>query len=207
MFKRRTYYQRPDDSARGWRDATQAHALKFSAAAAMETQGDNELSFTSPKYIPSDRTCVGFVDVVGFSQMMQSDEDRTYQRWVSLRSEILVPLLKKHDGQLVKSMGDGLLVTFKQAANGVRWVRDVQMQSRRRRHGLMLRAALNYCRVLRDEGDLIGDGVNIAARLQEHAPAGGALLTDSVREQIADLIAKLEHKPAPANRSPIIPNS
>lgn len=186
MFKRRTYYQRPDDSARGWRDATQAHAIKLSAVAGMETQADEELSFTSPNCTPSNWTCVGFVDVVGFSQMMQSDEDRTYQRWASLRSEILIPLLKQHDGQLVKSMGDGLLVTFEQAADGVRWVRDVQMQSRRRRHGLMLRAALNYCRVLRDEGDLIGDGVNIAARLQEHAPVGGALLTDSVREQITD---------------------
>lgn len=134
----------------------------------------------------SHRACVCFVDVVGFSQMMQSDEDGTYRRWISLRSETLLPLLSDHGGILVNSTGDGVLVTFDRPADAARWVRDVQAESRRRRHGLMLRTALNYCRVLRDGDDLLGDGVNIAARLQEHAPAGGAIMTDAVRQRIAD---------------------
>ncbi|MDK3075269.1 tetratricopeptide repeat protein [Sedimentitalea sp. JM2-8] len=77
-------------------------------------------------------------------------------------------------------------MTFDKPVDAVRWVREVQMESRRRRHGLMLRAALNYCRVLRDGNDLLGDGVNIAARLQEHAPVGGVILTEAVREWIVD---------------------
>lgn len=186
MFQQQTYYEHANASAHGQRSKPKDGAPQSPVVALPEGQVSNQFSFDVQKTDTSHRTCVGFVDVVGFSQMMQSDEDGTYQRWISLRSEIVLPKLEEHGGMLVKSTGDGIFVTFDQPVNAVRWVRDVQMESRRRRHGLMLRAALNFCRVLRDGSDLIGDGVNIAARLQEFAPAGGAILTNAFYQQIGD---------------------
>lgn len=186
MLQGRKDLQQGGISERARRGVTQARS--DAPPAGPQDAGDAALADGSEtQHRPdSHRACVCFVDVVGFSQMMQSDEDGTYRRWISLRSETLLPLLSDHGGILVNSTGDGVLVTFDRPADAARWVRDVQAESRRRRHGLMLRAALNYCRVLRDGDDVLGDGVNIAARLQEHAPAGGAIMTDAVCQRIAD---------------------
>ncbi|WP_170604192.1 adenylate/guanylate cyclase domain-containing protein [Ruegeria arenilitoris] len=131
--------------------------------------------------------CVSFVDVVGFSALMRKDEESTFFRWVDMRQELVMPLLKEFGGSLVKSTGDGILATFDNPEAAVRWGQELQIQARQRRQGLALRISLNYCRVLRDGQDLLGDGVNVAARLQEHVAAGGIILTQSVQDNISHL--------------------
>lgn len=130
--------------------------------------------------------CVAFIDVVGFSALMHADEESTFHRWTDLRDQVVAPLIREFAGTMVKSTGDGILATFPDPVEAVRWSRDVQTQARRRRQSLALRVALNYCPVLRDGDDLLGDGVNIAARLQEHVDAGGVILTQAVENQLSD---------------------
>lgn len=129
--------------------------------------------------------CVCFVDVVGFSALMHENEERTFHRWTDLRDGMVLPLVEEFGGSVVKSTGDGILVTFADALSGVRWSAELQARARQRRQGLALRVSLNYCPVLPDGGDLLGDGVNIAARLQEHVEGGGVILTGSVQDRIA----------------------
>lgn len=130
--------------------------------------------------------CVSFVDVVGFSAMMHEDEEGTYHKWTDLREDVVLSLLDAFGGSLVKSTGDGILSTFPDALTGLRWSREVQRQARHRRQGLALRISLNFCQVYRDKDDLAGDGVNIAARLQEHAASGGIIFTEAVFKEISE---------------------
>ncbi len=154
------------------------------------------LSVASPEVsnLKRDTLCVSFVDVVKFSTLMHANEEDAFRRWTELREDLIVPLIQQFGGTLIKSTGDGLLVTFPDPAEGVRWSREVQTQARRRRQSLALRVSLNYCPVLRDGDDLLGDGVNIAARLQEHVSSGGVILTQAVQNQISGL-ADIEANP------------
>ncbi|MCV2891351.1 tetratricopeptide repeat protein [Ruegeria aquimaris] len=131
------------------------------------------------------KICVGFVDVVGFSKLMHADEEGTFYRWTDLREEVVLPLMLQQGGKLVKLTGDGILATFDDPVAAVRWGRELQIKARARRQGLSLRISLNFCRVMRDGNDLLGDGVNIAARLQEFVSAGGIIWTQSVQDRIS----------------------
>jgi adenylate cyclase len=139
----------------------------------------------NPATAERQRLCVSFIDIVGFSALMHDDEEGTYWKWAGLRDEMVIPLLASFGGTLIKSTGDGILATFTDAVSGARWSREVQRLARQRRQGLALRISLNLCRVIRDSDDLLGDGVNIAARLQEHAANGGVIITEAVAAEIA----------------------
>ena len=138
--------------------------------------------------------CLAIVDVVGFSAMMRADEEGTFHRWTGLREELILPLLASHGGVLVNTTGDGIFATFTNPVDGVKWSRELQSKARQRRQGLSMRVSLNYCTVLRDGKDLLGDGINVAARLQELTPTGGVVLTQSVQEEIKDH-AEFETRP------------
>jgi adenylate cyclase len=161
-------------------------AAAIISASARESRPDalGEASPAPQTALHRQRVCVTFVDIVGFSAMMNRDEEQTFHKWTGLREGVLMPLLKSHGGTLIKSTGDGILGTFPDAVSGARWGQEVQRRARRERQGLALRISLNFCSVLRDGEDLIGDGVNIAARLQEHAKAGGIIVTESVYREI-----------------------
>ena len=140
---------------------------------------------------PTDQTldtsgylCVAFVDVVGFSAQMNADERGTFQRWTGMREEVVLPLLARFGGVLIKSTGDGILATFKNVVPAVEWSVELQAAARQRRQGMALRVSLNFCKVMWDGVDLLGNGVNVAARLQEHASPGGVILTQSVQDAI-----------------------
>lgn len=130
---------------------------------------------------------IAFIDVVGYSALMSRDEDRTHARWQALRREVIEPRLEAHRGSLVKSTGDGVLVEFSSVLNAVGWSRDVQAAAREAGEAaageslpqLELRIAVHLCDVIEEAEDLYGDGVNIAARLQEFAPPGGIILTET----------------------------
>lgn len=133
------------------------------------------------------KLCVSFIDVVGFSAQMRADEEGTFHRWTDMRDNMVLPLLEQFRGQMVKPTGDGILATFEDAVSAVRWSAELQMRARQRRQGLALRVSLHYCTVLKDGEDLLGDGVNVAARLQEYAPVGGVVMTEAVSQQISGL--------------------
>jgi adenylate cyclase len=129
-------------------------------------------------------------DVVGYSRMMQADEAGTLAALKSRRSEILQPLVSKHHGRIIKVMGDGVLVEFASAVEAVACAAALQEamavanerieESRQ----IVLRIGINLGDVIVEGGDLYGDGVNIAARLEEAAEAGGILVSGSAHDQV-----------------------
>lgn len=130
---------------------------------------------------------VAFIDVVGYSALMSQDEDDTLARWTALRRDIVEARLRSHRGHLVKLTGDGALVEFASVLDAVAWSRDVQaaveaadLAAGEHANPIALRVAVHLCDVIEDGTDLYGDGVNVAARLQEHAPPGGIIVSEAV---------------------------
>lgn len=130
-----------------------------------------------------------FADVVGYSILMAQDETRTHQQWMMVLAEIIRPLAAQREGTIIKLLGDGLLAEFPSALAAVEWARAVQAAiSSSQRDGrpvpLVLRIAVHLGDVIDADNDIYGDGVNIAARLQEHAPPGGLILSETVHELV-----------------------
>ena len=113
-------------------------------------------------------------DVVGYSAMMEADQDKTLAEIRSLQSEILGPATGGNNGEIVKSMGDGWLIAFASASDAVNAAMTVQNALAGRKN-LRLRIGIHLGDVTFAENDVFGDGVNIAARLEALADAGGVL--------------------------------
>ena len=134
---------------------------------------------------------IAFTDIVGYSILMASDERRTHARWMSILEEIIRPEAARHHGVIVKSTGDGVLAEFPSALDAVEWAQAVQaaVAEQRGTEGaedlIALRIAIHIGEVVSGRSDIYGDGVNLAARLQEHAPPGGIILSETARELLA----------------------
>src|SRR5215475_12104099 len=130
-------------------------------------------------------------DVVNFTALVEADEARVLAAWRGLRAEI-DPLLGAGGGRVFKSLGDGLLVEFTSPVEATRTALLVQETIARsaasREVKLELRVAIHMGEVTVEGTDLLGDGINIVARLQEHAPVGGVLVSAAVMDLIADRI-------------------
>ena len=141
---------------------------------------------------PSRRlAAVAFLDVVGYTILMSSDESRTHLRWMKILKEIISPRTSQFRGRLVKMTGDGVLAEFPSALDAVEWAHDiqrlvpsVQIESDGATPSIALRIAINVGDIIATEFDIFGDGVNVAARLQEHAEPGGVLLSESVYDVV-----------------------
>src|SRR4051812_6064525 len=123
---------------------------------------------------------------------MGADEDGTLARLKAHRRELLSPLISEHRGHVIQTAGDGLLVEFASAVEAVRCAVEMQrgMVDRNadlpeRKH-LLFRMGLNLGDIIEDDGDLFGDGVNVAARLERLSEPGGLCIARSVRDQIRD---------------------
>src|SRR5262249_42587223 len=130
-----------------------------------------------------------FLDIVGYSILMARDTTRTHQRWMDILEQIIRPRAELHRGKVVKSTGDGVLAEFPSAFDAVQWALDVQQSQQARRAtdsfpSLSLRIAVHIGDVITAEFDVFGDGVNVAARLQEHAPPGGIVLSEAVHDLV-----------------------
>jgi TolB-like protein/class 3 adenylate cyclase len=129
-------------------------------------------------------------DVVGYSRLIEQNEASTLVALKERRRTILVPLVAHHHGRIVKVMGDGVLVEFGSAVNAVACA--VELQNRMAEanndlsedHKIVLRVGINLGDVIVDGGDLYGDGVNVAARLQNLAAPGDICVSGSVYEQV-----------------------
>src|SRR5215468_6480073 len=125
-------------------------------------------------------------DVVGYSRMMQADEAGTLAALKIHRTEILQPLLSKHHGRIIKVMGDGVLVEFASAVEAVRCAVALQEAMAAANEGIeesrqvVLRIGINLGDVMVEGGDLYGDGVNIAARLEALGEPGAVTISQAV---------------------------
>jgi adenylate cyclase len=131
-------------------------------------------------------------DVAGYSRLMGADEEGTLERLKALRCELLDPKIAEHHGRIVKTTGDGVLVEFASVVDAVRCAVDVQqaMPERNTSVGadsrIELRIGINLGDVIVEGDDLYGDGVNIAARIEALADAGGVFVSNTVHDQVRD---------------------
>ena len=130
-------------------------------------------------------------DIVGFSRLAGSDEDRTLARLRALRSDLIDPTITVHHGRVVKRTGDGSLVEFRSVVDAVRCAIEVQNGMVERNAGLPperrieFRIGIHLGDVVEEsDGDLMGDGVNIAARLEGIAAPGAICLSEDAYRQV-----------------------
>ncbi|MER9020413.1 adenylate/guanylate cyclase domain-containing protein [Mesorhizobium sp. M0898] len=130
-------------------------------------------------------------DIVGFSRLTASDEDRTLARIRTLRSDLVDPTIAVHRGRVVKSTGDGVLSEFRSGVDAVRCAMELQVGMLERNSGLPaerrieLRIGIHIGDVVEEaDGDLMGDGVNIAARLEGMAKPGTICLSEDAYRQV-----------------------
>jgi TolB-like protein len=134
-------------------------------------------------------------DVVGYSRLIGTDETGTLARMKAYRQELWSPEIEKHDGRVVGTAGDALLVEFASAVSAVESSLSVQQamavreadQDEERR--MLLRIGINIGEVVVDGDDIHGDGVNVAARLQAIAPPGGICISGKVHDEVEGKIA------------------
>lgn len=130
-------------------------------------------------------------DVVGYSRLTGADEDRTLARLRALRSDLIDPTIAVHGGRVVKRTGDGALVEFRSVVDAVRCAIEVQTAMVERNAGLPaerrieFRVGIHLGDVVEEsDGDLMGDGVNIAARLEGVAKPGSICLSEDAYRQV-----------------------
>jgi class 3 adenylate cyclase/TolB-like protein/Flp pilus assembly protein TadD len=134
------------------------------------------------------------LDMVGYSRLMESDEADTLSRHKSLRHELIEPAILAHKGRVVKSTGDGLLVEFASAVDAVECAAEIQraMASRSADESaerkIQFRIGINVGDVVAEDGDIHGDGVNVAARIESLADPGGILISESAYSQVHDKV-------------------
>jgi adenylate cyclase len=131
-------------------------------------------------------------DVVGYSRLVGVDEEGTLERLRALRREVADPTIKEYRGRIVRITGDGLLVEFASVVDAVRCAVDVQREMALRNAELPedqrieFRIGINLGDIIKDEQDIYGDGVNVAARLEALAAPGGICVSRVVRDQVRD---------------------
>jgi TolB-like protein len=123
-------------------------------------------------------------DVAGYSRLMGSDEAGTLAQLEALRTEIIGPQIAKHAGRLFKSVGDGFLIEFASAVQAVSCAKAIQEANGE--GPLPLRIGIHVGDVVVQGDDLLGDGVNVAARVEGIAEPGGIAITRAVHEQVRD---------------------
>src|SRR5450432_1010739 len=130
-------------------------------------------------------------DVVGYSRLAGADEDRTLARLRGLRSDLIDPAIAAHRGRIVKRTGDGVIIEFRSVVDAVRCAIEVQNGLVERNAGLPPERRINFRIgihlgdvVEESDGDLMGDGVNIAARLEGIAQPGSICLSEDAYRQV-----------------------
>ena len=130
-------------------------------------------------------------DVVGYSRLAGADEDRTLARLRGLRSDLIDPAIAAHHGRIIKRTGDGIIIEFRSVVDAVRCALEVQTGMVERNAGLPperrieFRVGVHLGDVVEEaDGDLMGDGVNVAARLEGICEPGGICLSEDAYRQV-----------------------
>jgi len=133
--------------------------------------------------------------VAGYSRLMGVDDSGTLAALKAHRRELIDPKIAEHDGRIVKTIGDGLLLEFSSVVDAVRCAVDVQRAMAERNEGvgpdkrLDFRIGINVGDIIIDGDDIFGDGVNVAARLEMLAEPGGICVSRVVRDQVLDKLS------------------
>ena len=135
-------------------------------------------------------------DVVGYSRLMGADQTATLAALRQLRSELFAPSVTRHGGETVKSMGDGWIVAFESVTDAVQCAINVQ-KGLTAIPMLQLRMGVHLGDIVREDEDLFGDGVNVAARLQATAAPGDILISDVVHHSLDGRLAGAFRKNPP----------
>ena len=134
-------------------------------------------------------------DVAGYSRLMGTDEEGTLASLKAHRNDLIYPKIEENGGRIIKTTGDGMLVEFASVVNAVRCAVEMQhgMAERNalipREKRIEFRIGINVGDIIIDSGDIYGDGVNVAARLESLAEPGGICISERVQE---DMQGKLD---------------
>jgi len=130
-------------------------------------------------------------DVAGYSRLIEADEEGTLRRLKALRAEVVDPKIADHKGRIVKTTGDGLLVEFASVVDALRCAAEVQAAMAESNaptppdQRIEFRIGINVGDIVVEDGDIFGDGVNVAARLEGLAEPGGICVSARVQEDAA----------------------
>jgi adenylate cyclase len=131
-------------------------------------------------------------DMAGYSRLMEADEQGTLARLRTHRIELIDPAIAKNQGRIIKTTGDGMLVEFQSVVDAVKCAVEIQERMKRRNSDvpddrrIQFRIGINLGDIIFQDDDIFGDGVNIAARLEQLAEIGGICVTTAVHDQVAD---------------------
>jgi adenylate cyclase len=141
-------------------------------------------------------------DVAGYSRLMGVDEEGTHASLVAHFRELIEPKIREHRGRMVKTTGDGFLATFESVLGAVRCAVEIQRGMAERNatvpepQRLVFRVGINAGDMMIDGGDIYGDGVNIAARLETMAEPGGICVSARVQEDASVGLRRAGASPA-----------
>ena len=128
------------------------------------------------------------VDVAGYSRLMGADEVGTLEALMAHRRDVVDPAIVGHRGRIVKTTGDGMLVEFSSAVDAINCAMLVQDQMAERNKdfapAIRFRIGINVGDIIVDDGDIFGDGVNVAARVENECEPGGVCLSGNAFEQV-----------------------
>jgi adenylate cyclase len=133
-------------------------------------------------------------DVVGYSRLMELDEEGTHARLNVLQRDLLKPKISEHRGRIIKNTGDGALVAFASVVDAVRCAVEIQREMIDRSadfpedRRIVFRIGVNLGDVIVEPGDIHGDGVNVAARLEGLAEPGGVCISGTAYDQVRDRV-------------------
>ena len=136
-------------------------------------------------------TAILAADVAGYSRLIGADEEGTLNRLRSIRAEVIDPKITEHRGRIVKTTGDGLLVEFTSVVDALRCATEIQNAMAEgnaeiaAEERIEFRVGIHQGDIVVEDGDIFGDGVNIAARLEGLADPGGICVSARVQEDVA----------------------
>ena len=138
--------------------------------------------------MPRRVTAILAIDIVGYSRLMGADDEGTLAQLKTLRRDLIDPKIKEHEGRIVKTTGDGMLAEFASVVDALRSIIEIQREMRMRNaeippeKRIEFRAGLNVGDIIIDGDDIYGDGVTVAARLENLAEPGGVCVSGRVYE-------------------------
>src|SRR6267142_2014010 len=144
-----------------------------------------------PKRVERRLAAILAADVAGYSRLMGEDEEGTLAALKAIRNELIDPGIAEHHGRIVKTTGDGLLVEFQSVVDAVRCAVEVQRAMAERNavvpteKRIEFRFGIHQGDIIVEDGDIFGDGVNLAARLEGLAEPGGICVSGRVRADAA----------------------
>ncbi len=128
-------------------------------------------------------TAIMFTDLMGYTTLMEKNESAALEL-VKRNRDLHRQAIQKHNGQLVKELGDGFMATFDNILEAISCAREIQIEAKAREFNIPIRIGLHYGDINIDNEDIFGHGVNMASRIQAIADPGGVYISESIHELI-----------------------